>query len=79
MVEFAAGFDSKLATEEGYFFGLEAVPIFIAFVLLNIIHPGRVLVGPPSDFGKLTRQEKREKKERKKREKLGQYGNGEEV
>jgi hypothetical protein len=52
---------------------LDALPMLFAIFLLNIWHPGRCLVGPDSEFPKLTRAEKkalkREKKERKRRRK----------
>jgi hypothetical protein len=47
-------------------------------VLLNIIHPGRVLVGSESEFPRKTRAEKRAAKEAKKRakeEKKARKGN----
>jgi len=54
-------------------YALDALPMFFAVLLLNIWHPGRYLVGPESEFPKLSRQEKkalkREKKERKREKK----------
>lgn len=47
--------------------------MFLALLVLNVIHPGRVLQGPDSEFPKVSRQEKRrikrEKKEAKRAEK----------
>jgi hypothetical protein len=43
--------------------------MFFGFGLFNIFHPGRILVGPESNFPKLTRAEKRELKRKKKVEK----------
>jgi hypothetical protein len=47
--------------------------MFLALAILNIIHPGRVLQGPDSEFPKVSRQEKKrikqEKKEAKRAEK----------
>lgn len=44
--------------------------MFLAFLLLNIVHPGWVLRGPSSEFPRMSRKEKkhlrREKKEAKK-------------
>lgn len=49
--------------------------MFLAILLLNVFHPGRVLVGPDSEFPKLTRKQKkemkREEKEEKRRRKAG--------
>lgn len=47
--------------------------MFLALLVLNVIHPGRVLQGADSEFPKVIRQEKkrikREKKEAKRAEK----------
>jgi hypothetical protein len=56
---------------------LDATPMFLAVVLLNIFHPGRVLVGPESKFPsrKERKREKKvlkmQKKERKRRAMAG--------
>ncbi|KAL2840670.1 RTA1 like protein-domain-containing protein [Aspergillus pseudoustus] len=50
----------------------DAAPMFLALVILNLVHPGRVLRGPDSEFPRLSRREKkqlkREKKEAKRTE-----------
>lgn len=60
---------NKLLTSEAYPYVLDALPMFLALVVLNIFHPGRVLQGPDSEFPRLSRAEKkrikREKKEMK--------------
>jgi hypothetical protein len=47
--------------------------MFLALAILNVIHPGRVLQGPDSEFPKVSRQEKKrikqDKKEAKRAEK----------
>lgn len=43
--------------------------MLIALILLNIFHPGRVLVGPDSDFPRLNRAEKKRLKQEKKERK----------
>jgi hypothetical protein len=43
--------------------------MFIAILLLNVLHPGRVLVGPESEFPSLTRKQKKELKRVQKEEK----------
>lgn len=52
---------------------LDATPMFLALLILNVIHPGRVLQGPDSEFPRVSRKEKkrikREKKEAKRAEK----------
>lgn len=61
---------------EAYVYCLDATPMFLALLLLSAMHPGRVLVGPESEFPRLSRkekkmikQEKKELKQRKKEEK----------
>lgn len=55
--------------------------MFFALVILNVFHPGRLLVGPGSEFPKLSRAEKkqakRETKERKAARKAERKLNGE--
>lgn len=50
--------------------GLDALPMLIAIVLMNIVHPGRILQGEGSEFPKgLTRKEMKEAKRIEKEEK----------
>lgn len=42
--------DSPLLTQEGYFYALEAAPMFIALLSFVVVHPGRVLVGPAAEM-----------------------------
>lgn len=41
----------------------------VGFALFNAYHPGRVFIGPESEFPKKTKAEKREEKRQKKEEK----------
>ncbi|KAG4432459.1 hypothetical protein IFR05_012049 [Cadophora sp. M221] len=70
MVEFASGLDADknpIPFHEAYFMALDALPMFVAGVLFNIVHPGRVLRGEGSEFPKgLSRKEKKEVKRVKK-------------
>jgi hypothetical protein len=52
---------------ENFAFGLDALPMLIALLLLNVAHPGWVLYGPDSEFPRLTRKEKKEAKLEKTR------------
>lgn len=78
LVEFAAGDDpstNPIPFNETYLLCLDALPMFIALVLMNIVHPSSVLKGEGSEFPKgPTRKEKKEakrlKNEAKKAEKL---------
>lgn len=69
---------------EAYIYCLDATPMFLALLLLSVMHPGRVLVGPGSEFPRFSWKEKkmskrekktlkREKKEAKRRGKNGEY------
>ncbi|PKS09264.1 hypothetical protein jhhlp_003878 [Lomentospora prolificans] len=72
LVEFIPGAneDNPILQSEYYVFFLDGFPVFLGFLLLNIIHPGLVLRGPDSEFPRISRKEKkalkREKKEAKK-------------
>ncbi|KAF5621528.1 phospholipid-translocating ATPase [Fusarium sp. NRRL 25303] len=71
LIEFGPGVNehNQLLIHEEYPLGLDATPILIALVLLNIMHPGFVLRGPDSEFPKLSRKEKKAIKQQKKMEK----------
>jgi hypothetical protein len=72
LVEFASGLDpskNPIPFHEVYFFVLDALPMFVALVLFNVVHPGHVLVGEGSEFPRLSRKEKKELKRVKKEEK----------
>ncbi|KAM0297977.1 hypothetical protein ACHAPM_009259 [Fusarium culmorum] len=71
LVEFGPGVNAHntLLIHEGYPLGLDATPILIALVLLNIMHPGFVLRGPESEFPKSSRKGKKALKEQKKQAK----------
>lgn len=66
LVQYSAGILSSIPTHEVFFYCFDAVPMTLALCLLNIIHPGRILIGPLSEFPKKTRQEKKEEKRLKK-------------
>ncbi|KAK9325286.1 RTA1 like protein-domain-containing protein [Lipomyces orientalis] len=74
LCQYARGTDpsNPVLTHEAYEYVFDALPMLLALVTLNIIHPGRILQGPDSEFPKVSRQEKkqikREKKEAKKAE-----------
>lgn len=73
MVEFASGIDASknpIPYHEAYFMALDALPMFIAIALMNVVHPGRILQGEGSEFPKgPTRKEKKEAKRIRKEEK----------
>ncbi|KAB8217607.1 RTA1 like protein-domain-containing protein [Aspergillus novoparasiticus] len=69
LIEFAnpnqAG-KTVLSTKEAPFYILECVPIFIGMMLWNVLHPGRMMPGPDSEFPKLSRSEKKQMKQEAK-------------
>ena len=69
LVQYASGFLSTIPTHEAYFYALEALPMFLALLIMNITHPGRTLIGPDSEFPRKTRQQKKEEKRIKKEQK----------
>jgi hypothetical protein len=66
LVELSGGVYTSLPMHEAYFYVLEATPMFIACLMLNIWHPGRFLVGPESEFPRKTKEQKKAEKEAKK-------------
>ncbi|KAG9228548.1 RTA1 like protein-domain-containing protein [Amylocarpus encephaloides] len=87
LVEFAGGNEpdkNPIPFHEGYIYGLDATPILLCAILLNFIHPGRILRGENSEFPKApTRKEKkqlkRENKEAKRAIKMGKVNSIENV
>jgi RTA1 like protein len=65
LVEFSQGFTSDLASHEWFVYVFDAVPMLAAIVAINLLHPGRILRGPNSDFTEERRADKQMKKERK--------------
>jgi hypothetical protein len=53
-------------THEFYAYVFDALPMILAPLLLNIVHPGIVLRGPESEFPHLSRKEKKMLKQEKK-------------
>lgn len=68
LVQYSSGVYGALATHEAYFYCFEAAPMVLAIGIMNVIHPGRTLVGPEAEFPKITRMEKKEAKRRKREE-----------
>lgn len=83
IIEFAKGFgpENPIPFNEVYIYALDVLPMMIALLILAIFHPGRYLVGPESEFPKISRKEKkamkmarREEKRAAKEAKLGGGG-----
>ncbi|KAF2488292.1 hypothetical protein BU16DRAFT_447482, partial [Lophium mytilinum] len=52
LVEYARGTDpnNPLPFHEAYMYALDALPMLLAVLVLAVVHPGKVLVGPESHF-----------------------------
>jgi hypothetical protein len=70
IVEYSGGYDGPIPHNEGLFYALDPLMMVAAIGMFSVYHPGRVLVGPESEFVKLTKAEKREMKQLEKQEKL---------
>jgi hypothetical protein len=66
LVQYSAGVLSDIPTHEVYFYCSEALPMFLALLVLIITHPGRYLIGPESEYPRKSRQQKREEAREKK-------------
>jgi hypothetical protein len=51
-------------------YSLDALPMALALYIMVLAHPAQTLIGPDSEFPKLTRAEKKQAKQAKKIEKL---------
>ncbi|KAF4463046.1 RTA1-involved in 7-aminocholesterol resistance [Fusarium albosuccineum] len=52
LVEFSGGLelDNPLITHEAFFYVLEAIPMLLALLAFNLVHPGKIMTGPDSDM-----------------------------
>ncbi|KIW08658.1 uncharacterized protein PV09_00612 [Verruconis gallopava] len=50
LVEYSSGYESGIPTHEAYTFVLESLPMFVAVLLLNLVHPGRVMPGKENNI-----------------------------
>lgn len=71
LVQYATGTSpsNSLLTHEAYEYVLDALPMFLALVVLNFTHPGRIINGPDASWPRLSRREKKGLKRQKKAEK----------
>lgn len=68
LVEFSGGVDADknpIPFHEAYFYALDGVPMVIGCLLLNAVHPGRILQGEGSEFPRMSRKEKKAAKKAK--------------
>lgn len=52
-MEFSSGVEGYIPSHEGFFYALEATPMILATGMFAIVHPGRSLTEPESEFTKL--------------------------
>lgn len=50
LAEYAHGFRATIPTHEAYQYGLDSVPMLLALVILNVVHPARIMPGKESDL-----------------------------
>ncbi|KAL8702900.1 MAG: hypothetical protein Q9201_003934 [Fulgogasparrea decipioides] len=50
LVEYSSGLDSTIPNHEAYQYVFDTLPMFLALVVFNVVHPGRVMPGKESDF-----------------------------
>ncbi|KAK3906177.1 RTA1 like protein-domain-containing protein [Staphylotrichum tortipilum] len=64
IAEFAGGVtpSNPVPFHEQYTYALDCFPMMVALLILAVWHPGRYLVGPDSEFPRLSRREKKERK-----------------
>ena len=48
--EYSQGFKSTIPNHEAYQYCLDSLPMLLALVALNIMHPGRIMPGKKSDM-----------------------------
>ncbi|CAK5272339.1 unnamed protein product [Mycena citricolor] len=72
LVEFSSGLDSPITEHEAFFYVLDALPMLSVIFAWNAVHPGRVLVGPDSDFPKKIKMSRAQKKAAREAKKQAQ-------
>ncbi|KAL9598624.1 MAG: hypothetical protein Q9219_004369 [cf. Caloplaca sp. 3 TL-2023] len=50
LVEYAQGLDTSIPNHEIYQYIFDSLPMLLALVIFNVIHPGRIMPGKESDF-----------------------------
>ncbi len=50
LCEYAEGLTSNIPNHEAYQYCLDSLPMLLALVLLNVVHPGRIMPGKESDI-----------------------------
>jgi hypothetical protein len=50
LCEYSQGLDSEIPLHEAYQYCLDSLPMLLALVVLNFVHPGRIMPGRASDI-----------------------------
>lgn len=50
LVEYSGGLKSSIPNHEAFQYSLDSLPMLIALMLLNVVHPGQVMRGQESDI-----------------------------
>lgn len=50
LCEYSQGMESTIPNHEAYQYCLDTLPMLLALVLLNAVHPGRLMPGKDSDM-----------------------------
>lgn len=50
LAEYSSGLDSQIPNHEAYMFVLESLPMFVAIMLFNVVHPGAVMPGKDNNI-----------------------------
>ncbi|KAL8685111.1 MAG: hypothetical protein Q9218_007973 [Villophora microphyllina] len=50
LIEYASGLDSSIPNHEAYQYVFDTLPMLLALVVYNVVHPGRIMPGKESDF-----------------------------
>ena len=50
LIEYSQGLDSSIPLHEAYQYVFDSTTMLLALVLLNMVHPGRIMPGNESDF-----------------------------
>ncbi|UKZ78764.1 hypothetical protein TrVFT333_006509 [Trichoderma virens FT-333] len=57
--EYAQGLDSPIPLHEAYQYSLDSLPMLLALVIFNIVHPGRIMRGDKYDLPSFWRRKSR--------------------
>ncbi|KAG4029822.1 hypothetical protein MFRU_014g01200 [Monilinia fructicola] len=74
LAEYSQGLTSSIPNHEAFQYVLDSVPMFFALVLLNALHPGRIMTGPESDIP--GRRERKGEAFKTKMQRVGSGGSG---